>query len=394
MARKRMKRVAIDCPKISFFQNDLEQCFQGIFHYIREHQDWDVVLNEYWFSLNCRYCTYEELRQQSIDGIIFPGADQEKSEFVRKMGIPAVDYTGYADDQFFPSVQTDNRRIGQMAFEHFAERGFRNYAFFGPKDRGWSYERGMSFKEAVVKAGYHCFLNMPLIHTPFSHQGGWISSDDLFVWIRDLPKPVAIFVCHDPCAVDILHACQMSKIETPYEVAILGVNNTVSLCEAFRPGISSIDIDHELQGYRTAQLLDKLMRSPKYTELHQRIPPSYVVTRASTDILAVEDQAVAQAMQFIAEHFTEPISAPDAAKAAGISHSHLGRRFKSCVNHTIGAEIRRRRLKKAKELLLDTNMSLSEIAKRAGYCHANYFVNTFVKQEGISPAAWRKQRKD
>ncbi|MBN1855070.1 MAG: DNA-binding transcriptional regulator [Pirellulales bacterium] len=393
MERRRKKIVAIDCPRLSFFQHDVEQVMQGIFRYIREHRNWNVMLNEYWFSFSCRFRNYEELLKQEIDGLLFQVYKKEVAELASQLNVPAVDYSGFTEDVRFPSVRLDNIAIGRMAFEYFQERGFRNYAYFGPRDRKWSMDRATGFQQAAKESGFRCFMNTPQMGAHFAHQQGWISPDGLFEWLKQLPKPVAIFVCYDPCAIDIMQGCQMCGIDVPSEAAILGVNNTECLCDTVHPSLSSVEVDCEDQGYRIAQLLDRLMSDPDYADTQQKISPKYVVTRMSTDILAVEDEAVAAALHFIARHFAEPISTPDVANAAGLSRSHLTRRFKASVNHTIGAEIRRRRLNKAKELLRNTSMSLAAIANEAGFRYANYFVNAFVKKEGVSPTAWRKRYK-
>ena len=98
-------------------------------------------------------------------------------------------------------------------------------------------------------------------------------------------------------------------------------------------------------------------------------------------------------MQFITEHYFEPVSVTDVAKASGISQSQLGVRFKSIFKHTIGQELRRVRLHNSIKLLLDTDRSLADIARSVGFCDVQHFVKTFTKHEGIPPAAWRKQRK-
>lgn len=391
MAHEIIKRVGIDCPKISIFQTDLAQISNGIFEYILEHQNWDLVLTEPWVAVDDGTQDNGDLFHQHLDGLIFPGENEKIFAKVRKHGIPAVDYTGYKYGSDLPTVQPDNVMIGKMAFEHFCELGFRDYAYIGPENRIWACEREESFRCEVESAGYSYATLTP--HYEIQNRKGWIALDTLVEWIQKLPKPVAIFSSQDAWASGIYHACQVANIEIPFEAAILGVDNSVVICETNKPKLSSIECDFVLQGYRTAQLLDKLMGDPNFEDVHQHIPPKYVVKRASTDVRVVEDPAVSQAMQFISEHYAEPVSVPDVAKASGISQSQLGIRFKSIFKHTIGEELRRIRLHHAKTLMLDTKISLANIASSVGFCDVQHFVKTFTKHEGISPAAWRKQHK-
>ena len=391
MIRKDFKIVGIDCPKVTIFQSDLALISNGIFQYILEHENWDLVLTEPWVSLDDGARKTGGLFEQKLDGLLFPGENAEEFAQALKKGIPAVDYTGYKYGSKLPTVQPDNVMIGKMAFEHFCELGFRNYAYIGPKNRVWAGERGESFRKESESAGFFCAMLTPVYE--MDNRRGWISIKELAAWLKKLPKPVAIFTSHDAWAVGIYQACHVSNIEIPFEAAVLGVDNARVICETSRPKLSSIECEFVLQGYHTAQLLDNLMHDPKFEDIHQRIPPKYVVKRASTDVRAVEDPAVAQAMQFIAEHYFEPISVTDVAKSSGISQSQLGVRFKSIFKHTISEEMRRIRLNNARKLLLDTERSLADIAGSVGFCDVQHFVKTFAKHEGISPAAWRKQRK-
>ena len=123
------------------------------------------------------------------------------------------------------------------------------------------------------------------------------------------------------------------------------------------------------------------------------VPPSGVATRMSSDVLAVDDPAVARALVFIRDHLAEPIGIVDVVGASGVSRSNLEHRFRDRLRRTINKEIRRRRLKRAETLLLDTTMTLQEIATAAGFGRATYFNNVFTDHHGMAPGVWRRRHR-
>ncbi|WP_372949544.1 helix-turn-helix domain-containing protein [Mariniphaga sp.] len=87
------------------------------------------------------------------------------------------------------------------------------------------------------------------------------------------------------------------------------------------------------------------------------------------------------------EHF----GPEELAAKMGMSHSALHRKIKSKYNKTISLFIRERRLEKSKELLLNENLSVSEIAYKVGFGSATYFNKCFHEFLGVSPGEYRKK---
>ena len=129
------------------------------------------------------------------------------------------------------------------------------------------------------------------------------------------------------------------------------------------------------------------------TELYYpvRVKPRGVVTRESTDTFAVNDPDLQPAMDYIARNLSRPFGAAQIASALGMPRIRLDRLFAARLGRSAGTEIARRRLARAQKLLAGTDMSLAEIAARCGYCHASFFIRTFRRATGLTPAAWRRQ---
>ena len=82
------------------------------------------------------------------------------------------------------------------------------------------------------------------------------------------------------------------------------------------------------------------------------------------------------------------------AKSLYLSKSYLQKIYKSYFNKSIIEELIEFRLEKAKELLRDTNMTITDISRECGYSSYNYFVRQFRNAEGVSPTEYRSTKED
>jgi LacI family transcriptional regulator len=145
-------------------------------------------------------------------------------------------------------------------------------------------------------------------------------------------------------------------------------------------------------GYEAAALLDRLMSGRKVSQLHFVVEPEGVVTRRSTDTLAIEDADVAAAVRFIHENACKRIQIDDVVRRVGVSRSTLKSRFRAVMGCSIHAEIQRIRLERAKQLIADTDLPLKQIALQAGFQYVQYLTRLFRSRVGLTPAKFRSQR--
>ena len=121
------------------------------------------------------------------------------------------------------------------------------------------------------------------------------------------------------------------------------------------------------------------------------IPPQEVVTRRSTDVIAVSDRTVRQALKFIGKNLGKPIGSPQIANALGVKRTELDARFRTHLGRSVGEEIRRQRFAHVKLLLETTNRPVSTIALETGYCTPAHLTNAFKTAFGLSPKEWRNK---
>jgi LacI family transcriptional regulator len=134
-----------------------------------------------------------------------------------------------------------------------------------------------------------------------------------------------------------------------------------------------------------------MMRGEKVGTDGMLIPPLGVAERQSSDVYAIDDPDIAAALRFIREHACEGISVTEVLQAVPLSRRMLEHRFLKLVRRTPHAEIIRIRMERAGRLLRETDLSLAEIASRAGFADANYLSVAFKKQMGVSPRAYRAE---
>jgi AraC-like DNA-binding protein len=106
-----------------------------------------------------------------------------------------------------------------------------------------------------------------------------------------------------------------------------------------------------------------------------------------------EQQAIRSAKNYIAAHYGEKLRLEDVAAKVHLSPCYLSKLFKQETEETIGEYITRVRIAKAKELLLEGDQKLIEIAGDIGYDSPSHFSRTFKRYEGVSPSEYRNQNR-
>jgi LacI family transcriptional regulator, galactose operon repressor len=362
----------------------------GVAKYVREHGHWSVLLQEH------RFCDDLPawLENWKGDGIITRVENRNMANVIRRLGVPAVYLREVPAALKIPSVLTDNAAVSRMAFEHLQERNFRHFAFCGYNGADYSDERRDSFVQCATKAGLlcHVFAGKKLARaasTAKYEEEGMRDEGDVANWIRELPKPVGLMACNDMRGQQILNACRAVDVTVPDEVAVIGVDNEEVLCDLSDPPLSSVMPQAERIGYKAAALLDGMMNGKKLLPHRYFIEPKGVVTRHSTEVLAIEDRQIATAARFIREHTSNGIDVGDVVRLLGWSRSTLERRYQKMTGHSPKHDILRFRLNRAKQLLAETEFSLADIAAKIGFTHTEHFSRIFKKKVGLTPAQFR-----
>jgi len=357
---------------------------RGVARYVREHEPWALYHEPHGLEESVP----RWLRRWKGDGIIARVQSRRMARELAASGIPVVDTLGLVPNLPFPLVHVDNGAIGRMAAEHLLDRGFRHFGFFGIQGESWSQQRYAGFCAAV--AGVQ--PQVPVYELPRDSSGkrSWERAENkLARWVSLLPKPIGVLVCSDQRGPQFLEACRRAGVSVPEEIAVIGVDNDEPLCEVCLPPLSSIEAAHTSVGYRAASALDDLIRGAVPSRKTLLIEPRKIIARPSTDVLAVPDPSIAAALRLIREQAHTGLKVDAVARHVGLSRSVLQRRFRALLKHSVHQEILAARIKRARDLLVATELPLVQIAERAGFKHQEYMGAVFRARVGQTPAQLR-----
>lgn len=314
-------------------------------------------------------------------------------KFIEELDMPKVDVTIREMGQTVPRVTVDDSAISRLAVKHFMERGFKHFAFYSWPMVDVNTLRRNAFFDALKKVGVP-EENLHEIHqSPDNLLGRWEKHQErIYHQLEKLPRPLAVFTGQDNLGATLIEICSRKGIHVPEEISILGVDDIELLCDCLAVPLSSIDTNLEKMGYTAAQQLDRLMKGEITNgEPPILIEPKQIVLRQSTDALAVAHPAVVKALQFIKDHFHEPITLEDIGEHAGMSKRGMEKAFLKHLGSSPATELRRVRLDTAKRLLTETNDKISSIAWDCGYSNSSNLSFAFNRETGMSPRAYRNR---
>jgi LacI family transcriptional regulator len=325
------------------------------------------------------------------DGVLAMVVDPILGEAVCEIGVPLVNTAKLYSHPQLPRVDHDDLAIGRLAARHFLDRGFRSFGFLGLPLLPFSLDRERGYRETVEAAGFSCESAMIAGETSLHNASGWPDDPQAIGrWLKRLAKPVAVMACSDWHGWRVAELCRDRGIRVPEDVALIGVDNDEPWCSLSHPPLSSVITNAERIGYEAADLLMRLMESKRpLAAAPLELPPIGVLTRRSSDTVAIDDREVAIAARFIREQAHRPITVTDVLDATATGRRSLERRFRRSVGRSIGQEIRLAHVQKAKDLLSRTDLAMSQVAYLSGFTNAKRFSETFGRVEGVSPASYR-----
>lgn len=373
-------------PRVALFLLAAKQAILlGVARYVRQFGPWRLFIQ----PTEDRSGLPNWLAGWEGDGIIGRIIDQETAELVLSTGLPFVDVRGAVRRPDIPLIRSDDEAIGRVAAEHLLERGFRHFGYVGPPGEIWSDQRRDNFRRTVC-AGENTFQEYGAALDVSGPHGWEVAERELAEWIDRLPKPSGVMAASDKFGQRVLAAARRAGVRVPEELAVIGVDDDPATCEVCDPPLSSVAIDSEQQGYKAAGLLHELM-SGGHPQTPVLLQPTGVRTRQSTDILAIDDPFIADAVRFIRENACDGVGVAELLRHVPLSRSVLQRRFRRIFGKTANEMIVETRIKRAQQLLIESDLPISRIAELAGFRYQRYLGAVFRNKVGITPAQYRLQ---
>ena len=370
------QRVALFLP----MEMDLgREIAHGALDFSRENPHWTVVLVR--SPGNIRELSPRD-RFEGIIGFFPAGIDFQA---LKRVATSMVGVSNAAFDSPVPRVINDDVLTGKRVAEYFLKRGFRHFVYVGTHTTRYACER----REGFVARLHEANLKPDLIN-----------SDELNLsrenkqtrdWLRSLPRPTAVFVENDHMASKLLRRAHDAGLQIPGDLAFMGVDNERISCEMSATPLSSVALAGHALGQQAARKLDALMNGRDDGIFEIRVPPKGIVSRASSDTLAVSDPLLKRVFAYLQEHMHLSIGVDDMAGAVNASRRTLERRFMAEQGRTPFEALNLLRVRRTEELLHNTSLSVEEIAMRTGFSDARTLRVHFKKHTGKTPTAFRKK---
>ncbi|MFT6833830.1 MAG: LacI family transcriptional regulator [Planctomycetota bacterium] len=350
---------------------------RGVASHVRTHGSWSIQLPE----MGRGGPVPDWLEHWEGDGIIARIENQAIADAVRAKGVPSIDLSAGRLLPELPWIEVDEPAVAKLAVDHLVGRGFEHLAFCGDQRFHWSSLRGDAFEKEVLGRA----KTLALFHAP--------PVDDrvaaLAAWLSELPRPLGVFACFDRVGRELLDACRLAGLLVPEEVAVLGTDDDQLLCDLSDPPLSSITLNPHGTGLLAAEMLSRRMAGEDLITEGHFIAPLGIAQRRSTDALAIEDPVLARALHFIHHHACDGIRVDDVLRAAAVSRRVLESRFKERLDRSPHQEILRTRIERIRTLLLGTDLTIAEIARRTNFQHVEYLTVAFKRALGCTPTAYR-----
>lgn len=161
--------------------------------------------------------------------------------------------------------------------------------------------------------------------------------------------------------------------------------------------------------YHNILLLNRYLE-PDINQLEERLPEVYalfsiedisnwvkemILTAMNLSIKEEENYSdtIANVLNYLKQNYDKEISLKTVADEFKMNSLYLGRIFKTETGSIFTDYVNNMRVKKAKKLLAETDMTMRQVAEKVGYLNTNYFFPVFKRNVGISPTEFRKHTK-
>lgn len=147
-------------------------------------------------------------------------------------------------------------------------------------------------------------------------------------------------------------------------------------------GVYAAEID-ESESKITSQIRKKIILLQFIHELWKK---GFIVENDTTGRNTVEKEMVS----YIQQNYTGKILLREFGEQFHLSEKYISRYFKDHFHITLSQYVTYLRLEHAKQMLQETDISVTEVAMQSGYQNISYFIRSFKKTYGVSPLKYRK----
>ncbi|MGL5938155.1 MAG: substrate-binding domain-containing protein [Phocaeicola sp.] len=366
------------------------QLLKGILAYSNKQTPWVICRMPPAYKANYGIKgVVEWANSWKADAIIGRFDNEEDVSLFKKSSIIAIAQDYKSRFKSVPNITGNYYKTGRMAAEFLLSKGFKHFAFYGYQDTVWSKERCKGFYESIAEHGFkdsfYCYENQSI-------DDFWLyETSTLLNWLNSLPPSTAVMACDDNQANRMAEVCKANNIKVPNQIAIIGVDNDEMICNLSDPPLSSISHDVVRGGFEAAALIAKMKSGKQETYEDIVIEPVAIVNRLSTDFYSTTDSAIHKVLEYIHQNIAEKITVGNLLKETTLSRRLLEIRFKQVTKQTIHRYILNLKIERFAQLLLASNIPISEVAEQVGITNFKNLSRQFKIIKKVTPNEYRKE---
>jgi LacI family transcriptional regulator len=313
-----------------------------------------------------------------------------------ELGCPAVRIgrIPLPGDERIPAVLPDYVEAGRMGAGYFANRGYQTIGLVAHEKMQILplIEQGLRERIKAQGRDYYPFGftsgTRPVLKNRSAAERQAYRDRELTEWLKALPKPAAVLAAFPEYGSRASVLAQQLGLAVPEDVAVLVLGDEPMECELSPVPISAIDQNRREIARLAVQMLGRMIHG-RSVPPRTFVPPRHIITRRSTDILAVDHPLVVRTVRFIWDNLSREMSVDDIAEQMGVSRYKLERLFRQHFSRGINAELRRVRLERFRELLRTTDLPVHALAPEVGFNSPKYLHRTFRSEFGLTPRQYR-----
>lgn len=232
------------------------------------------------------------------------------------------------------------------------------------------------------------YFNLDLLKEILSDGNAAKETAECFaVFADDVRVRIFMLLCHTKgCVLNIADFMEMTAPAVSHHLKIL---KDAGFIEGYRDGKEVFyAASGSQQSLMMHRLIEKLMQTtcPDFETKHEKI-------NERSEFQDRQIEKVKEVHNFLCEHISERFTIEDLARKFGMNTTTLKTVFKDVYGTSIAFHIKEHRMEKAAELLLKTDMSISETAAEVGYESQGKFSATFKEFYGMIPSEYKKSKR-
>jgi LacI family transcriptional regulator len=365
------------------------QILEGIYEYAAANGPWEFHV-ESEPTIHAARVLAASHKHCRFDGMILQVWGPEVLKVLTSMSIPVVNVSNKTDINKPPTVVLDDVAIGATAARDLIDRGFRHFAYFASSNAYAAEQIEAGFCGELRKAGFPCRTFMGPTRLFMEPESAKLRQT-MIQAVRSLPKPSGVMAASCFCAHDLTLVCRRLDLRIPEDVAIISSTDDELIGGRSLVPLSYVDGRPKQLGFQAASLLARLINGGAPPKRRILIAPAGIVTRRSSDITATENTLVASALRYMRDHAPEGINVGDVLREVPISRRALEMNIRKLLHRSPRQQIQMERVAFAAALLRDTDLSLSQVAKRSGFSRPGNFSTVFKRFREILPRDYRRQ---